>query len=568
MPPGPFNEPSPNLPNASPTAKRRSVAASAADNYTIGENARPSPRSAATAVAAPPSSRLLAPTKASAAKTSSAATKVAISSPSQFAKGSAQANSKLPRKTSTSTPSTSPAATSKWVSRVADRVASNERAAREAKLLENQKTTTPSSAVASRGMVSPIDRIRKWFGAEKAQSEEPASSRSGTPLSISSRNTEKALPSRPIASLANAMSPSKDSRCLLDASEKPLQIKIGDAQHEWPTLTPNSAGFGRTVIQAAQTMHAAGTRTQPRKHKVSKKLARGEESPAEGKGLPLTLDDTADEDTSRASSHSSNRSALEAHQSRASLAQGQVQFQLSHAHDRYPRLSASEAASGPRTHAATRNKEESNPSANAEQCMPATHPQRSESVSYEPTTGMPPSAQETRSRWSSGHAKTPLPPGEDERAYSPQPLNFSKPRPAGRNSSAMSVMSYSSGATADNAQAPKTASRIPLADPRKATLVDIKSRPSSDASTPVSEPGLSFGNRRVDAPGALQVLDQGVKRRQKQHRCMDDDVPGSQQHVLRRQPTGLDSFQTSSPEGTVGFSESDEDEVTTPSDRK
>ncbi|GAB7366829.1 hypothetical protein MBLNU230_g1001t1 [Neophaeotheca triangularis] len=576
MPAMPVNEHSNNISHTTPQPKRLSHASSTAGNNMGIENVRPSPRSAATTTTPPVPSRLLAQTKASAAKSSPSATRLATPISSQPVKATAQANSKLPRKTSTSTPSTSPATTSKWASRVADRVASNERAAREAARHPNpksQKYATPSPVnMAERSVVSQITQSFRLRKANQVQPEESSSSRSGTPASSSSRNIDKALPSRPIASLANTMSPSKDSRCLLDASEKPLRIQIGNAQHEWPTLTPNSASSSTSGRHRAG--HLAQTRgIQKRAKEASNAMASGEDEFIARAGLSLTLDGTADEDPSRASSYSSYTSVAEIRQPSTPVPphpERSAPPPPSHSNERYPRLSASEATSGPRTYRVARTVAGTSVASNAERDVPATPVLRSGSMTHEPTTGMPVSAlaSEIRSHRMSGYAKTPAPPGEDERAYSPQPLNFSKPRPSGRNSSAMSMMSFASDMTADTPQVPKTASRIPLADPKKATLVDIKSRPSSDVSSPTSDTGLNFGSRRVDAPGALRILDEGVKRRQKQSRDGEEDVSDSEQHVLKRQPTGLDRFPTSSPEGTIGFSESDEDEVTTPTDRR
>ena len=51
--------------------------------------------------------------------------------------------------------------------------------------------------------------------------------------------TEKPLPARPVASLAYGPSPSKDSRTLIDAVERPLRRSIAGSEHDWPTLSPS-----------------------------------------------------------------------------------------------------------------------------------------------------------------------------------------------------------------------------------------------------------------------------------------------------------------------------------------
>ncbi|KAM3425409.1 hypothetical protein BST61_g7355 [Cercospora zeina] len=55
-------------------------------------------------------------------------------------------------------------------------------------------------------------------------------------------SSEKPLPPRPVATLASAVSPSKGSRTLIDASEHPLQMFTDSHAHDWPALFPRSVG--------------------------------------------------------------------------------------------------------------------------------------------------------------------------------------------------------------------------------------------------------------------------------------------------------------------------------------
>lgn len=94
----------------------------------------PSLRAGATKTT-PPSQRLLAPTRASAAKVSSPARQPGQSTP--------QSHSKLPRRAPT--PSTVPAS-SKWSTRVAERVASAEQLTMEGEELAMQRVDTATSS--------------------------------------------------------------------------------------------------------------------------------------------------------------------------------------------------------------------------------------------------------------------------------------------------------------------------------------------------------------------------------------------------------------------------------------
>jgi hypothetical protein len=120
------------------------------------------------------------------------------------------------------------------------------------------------------------------------------------------------------------------------------------------------------------------------------------------------------------------------------------------------------------------------------------------------------------------------------------------------------------------AKSQKTASRIPLPDQKKATLVDIKTRRMSGIPVPKFERGLSFGGRRIDSPDPLKVLDHGIKRRQLQRANT-----GGSSSTVSTVPTKLlgtntppvDRSKANTPESTMGSTSEEEEEITTPSDK-
>ncbi|TKA65604.1 hypothetical protein B0A55_09899 [Friedmanniomyces simplex] len=158
----------------------------------------------------------------------------------------------------------------------------------------------------------------------------------------------------------------------------------------------------------------------------------------------------------------------------------------------------------------------------------------------------------------------------DSRPHSPSPASFSRPRP--------SSISYGRGlpspnTTAANAakvlRAQKTASRIPIPDPKKAMLVDVKARTS--AATQKSDHAPSFGSRRLDAPDTLKILDQGIKRRQMNQpkrtnteRSTATTETSSTQTYGHNEIPHIDRSKTNTPDDTFGTSSSDEEEIATP----
>jgi hypothetical protein len=167
---------------------------------------------------------------------------------------------------------------------------------------------------------------------------------------------------------------------------------------------------------------------------------------------------------------------------------------------------------------------------------------------------------------------------DDSRPHSPSPASFSRPRPSS-NSRSQSGQGFLSGTpsvtmTRRAVPAQRTASRIPIPDSKKATLVDIRNRRSSGtltprSATPRSEYGPSFGSRRLDAPDFLKTLDQGAKRRPMRRtstRRGSTTTEASSAYGANEYPgtPALDRSEASTPDVTVGASSSDEEEVVTP----
>ncbi|RMY79513.1 hypothetical protein D0864_09085, partial [Hortaea werneckii] len=332
--------------------------------------------------------------------------------------------------------------------------------------------------------------------------------------------SEKALPSRPVASQVNALSPSRHSRSLLDASEKPLMLMIAGDECDWPTLTPRSASAGPTN-GSYMTEKAAKDRT----------LSQGF-SP----GIAQCSTSTRNPSTHPCSHTTAGQQSI-----------------LS------PAVMPAE--------------------------MSGSRPKKSEAV--------------TTQRYDGSHDAAPAGNGADDkelglfsikpsdrivpeekiRQHTPSPANFSRPKPRPTSilpsrlpSASPSPIPATTAAVAVTRNQ-KTASRIPIPDTKKATLIDIRSRRSSGALSAKLEhaKGPSFGRGRLDAPEALKILDHGMKRRQLKRTDTNDSTmtsaTASTRVFTQAETPSLDYDRSSSPDCTNGPSSSDEEEVFTPTDR-
>lgn len=159
---------------------------------------------------------------------------------------------------------------------------------------------------------------------------------------------------------------------------------------------------------------------------------------------------------------------------------------------------------------------------------------------------------------------------EASRPHSPSPASFSRPRPTSFSQSP-GVASVPSVIEVTPVKSQKTASRIPLPDQKKATLVDIKSRRVSSIPLPKFEKGLSFGGRRIDSPDPLKVLDHGIKRRQLRRANTGGSASTASTVPTRLlsdgTPPPVDRSKANTPDSTMGTTSDDEEEITTPSDK-
>lgn len=198
------------------------------------------------------------------------------------------------------------------------------------------------------------------------------------------------------------------------------------------------------------------------------------------------------------------------------------------------------------------------------------HPPRTSSLTTPQSTSSPIERSQSTGPEVSGASTFARDIFEASRPHSPSPASFSRPRPTSFSqiTSVMSPLAAPMEVTPAKSQ--KTASRIPLPDQKKATLVDIKTRRISGIPVPKFDRGLSFGGRRIDSPDPLKVLDHGIRRRQLQR-----ENTGGSSSTASTVPTRLlgtntppvDRSKADTPESTTGSTSEEEEEITTPSDK-
>ena len=433
--------------------------------------------------ASPPSQRLLAPTKASAAKISSAPPRATGNTTPQ-----PHSSTKLPRRTPT--PTTTPSA-AKLTARVAE------------------QTTAADKGVKKGGASS------RHVNAEMTHKPLPA---------------DKPLPSRPVVSFVNALSPTKHGRSLLDASEHPLFISVGGDEHAWPTLTPRF--------------------TTPPMTELQKDI-----KPEEPRQFSTTLSSTAAVKKTGLSRAIVGKPSISASES-GHLADSERSSSPASAYNAGASVGIDDTLSGTTFYDALEDNDNGQPD---------------DSATMFSTLG----ANSKKPQGFAEYTKRGLIASDDARPHSPSPASFSRPRPSSL-SHARNLPSpaptISTASSAKIARAQKTASRIPIPDSKKATLVEIKSRRSSGAVTPWSEQSPSFGTRRLDAPDTLKILDHGIKRRQLKRTDTDGTATTATSSSTKTlKPLAapiLDHSRCSSPDGTFDPSSSDEEEIVTPVDKR
>ncbi|KAI7250448.1 hypothetical protein KC352_g12851 [Hortaea werneckii] len=484
----PLTERDVNTPRDLPRAKSHSAQRDTSYHRLNDEN---SPRTANKTT--PPSQRLLAPTKSSAAKVSTPPRthQIGQNPPHSLPL------SRLPRRTP---PPGAVFASSKGTRRVFEPPVAVNETSITATELSKQKAVSKSSR-------------------ESGESSSDSSLALNTADDKSSLS-EKALPSRPVASQVNALSPSRHSRSLLDASEKPLTLMIAGDECDWPTLTPRSASAGPT--NGSHMTEKATKDSIPRQRFSS----------------GITLCSTP---TSNNSIH-------------------------------------------PRSHTSAGQEPILSPALMPTE-MSGSRPKKLEAVTaqhYDGSHDATPACNGTDNK-DSGTFLTKrsdrIVPEEKIRQHTPSPANFSRPKPRPTSilpsrlpSPSPSPIPATTAAVAVTRNQ-KTASRIPIPDTKKATLIDIRSRRSSGALSAKLEhaKGPSFGRGRLDAPEALKILDQGMKRRQLKRTDTNDSTmtsaTASTRVFTQAETPSLDYDRSSSPDCTNGPSSSDEEEVFTPTDR-
>ena len=127
--------------------------------------------------------------------------------------------------------------------------------------LRRPSPTPVLDALSSRQPKSPTMNTRRSFRQSRPSSpiqENVEAQSEYAELRAANRNRalsiEKPLPSRPVATFANSMSPTRHSRGIIDAAERPLIKAPGTPQEEgWPALSPErpmsrrgSAALSRT----------------------------------------------------------------------------------------------------------------------------------------------------------------------------------------------------------------------------------------------------------------------------------------------------------------------------------
>ena len=198
------------------------------------------------------------------------------------------------------------------------------------------------------------------------------------------------------------------------------------------------------------------------------------------------------------------------------------------------------------------------------------HPPRKSSLTTPQSTSSPIERSQSTGPEVSGSSTFARDIFEASRPHSPSPASFSRPRPTSF-SQITSVMSPpASPPEVTPAKSQETASRIPLPDQKKATLVDIKTRRISGIPVPKFDRGLSFGGRRIDSPDPLKVLNHSIKRRQLQRantggsNSTASTVPT---RFLGTNTPPVNRSKANTPESTMGSTSEEEEEITTPSDK-
>ena len=283
------------------------------------------------------------------------------------------------------------------------------------------------------------------------------------------------------------LSPSKDSRGLIDVCEKPLQItSMSGDKHGWPALKPQPSRSASSTppTQSTEGEKSAETSASSTYATPSSIVAAAAELTNVITGKPLVA-----QRSSKRSSHSPTSSY-------ASAAESSSPANIS---DESPVVA--KQALDKVDDIGRRHSHISTESANTE--FPARQQSLRNRISdgnfITPAHG---SKHQFMGFTDFTRVETASPQSTESRPHSPSPASFSRLRPS----------SISSGSL--NSRAVKTASRIPIPDSKKAMIVDLKKDLSPTPPMPKSTGLPTFGSRRLASPDALKILENGKMRRQ------------------------------------------------------
>ncbi|KAK4555970.1 hypothetical protein LTR86_007190 [Recurvomyces mirabilis] len=368
--------------------------------------------------------------------------------------------------------------------------------------------------------------------------------------------TDKPLPAPPVAQVRSAMSPPRNSRTLVDASDKSMRMR------DYSPLTPKTsvaasvAGHPTLVVPSAEmggfSVHPGQTDTIFSPDRWANDVSNGLIDTA------LSVTDLASPGTvpSLDSSYSSLNTISNNDKVGHGTTDAAVEQDLIHGYEEpfHEVQVAEEVLSNSMYRSTTSIKSREILDSAA---APPDHP----IPGFADLMATVPSTQ------------------SESRPHSPSPASFSRPRPSSISHGLVTPSPMTPGiATSRSVRAQKTASRIPIPEPTKGMLVDVRPRGSTYTTTPSikstykSTKAPSFGTRRLDAAGALEKLDQGMKRRQLSQlkRTTDFDSSTTTLSTIdktygRSAGSVTERSHASTPDNTFATSSSDDEEVVTPS---
>ena len=316
---------------------------------------------------------------------------------------------------------------------------------------------------------------------------------------------DKPLPPRPILQMADQESPSK-GRSLIDASEPPLQTSSpSGVMQEWPSLTPTPAAS--TTLMPSMRSEAFDQQRSTRQNTAASTTL-----------MPSMRSEAYEQQrsTRQNTAAATSPSVYAASPGFADGPTGTAEGGDSPA--RYPSLSSGASYKS------------ANESSNADRGTTFAAQMRTSRVSHEFSSpwstrnlvALPKRAGSVPEK-SSRHSFVPQTGGSNRKsmtfqditqagAASPDVAESGPPSPSATTFSQPRAASSSYRTPPGSLKAVKTASRMPIAEGKKPSLVDVKPPTSRNSSKSAQQPP-TFGNRRLDSKTA-DILDNGIRRRQ------------------------------------------------------